>query len=78
MTSSESLNLLQKRIRLALAASAFPPPMLSPLHDEVVHRTIARINADDRLRGLFARLDDDESLCRTFLSLYFQALRATP
>ena len=78
MNSPETFTLLQKRIRTALAATAFPPPTLAPLCDEVVDRTVARICVDDRLRGLFGYLDDDESLRRTFLSLYFQALRATP
>jgi len=74
MDSPETLKLLRKRIRAALVAIPFPPTPLLPLEVGAVERTIDRIAADDRLIPLFARLDDDDSLRRTFLSLYFQAV----
>jgi hypothetical protein len=59
-----------------LLAAPLPYPDLGPLDHAVAERAIDRIVADDRLCGLLAHLDDDDSLRRTFLSLYFQALNA--
>lgn len=76
MSSPEPLKLLEKRIRTALATIPFR--LLPPFEGEVVARTIAWIGADDRLRALIDRLDDDESLRGTLLSLYFRTQCATP
>ncbi len=78
MNSPEMVTLLRKHIRAALDATPFPPPTLPRFEAEAVERTIDRIGADDRLGGLFARIDDDDALRRTFLSLYFQTLGETP
>lgn len=78
MQFSESSNLLRKHICTALGAVCFPPPNLPRLEEAVVERTIDRIATDDRLAGLFARLDDDDATRRTFLSLYFHTLHKKP
>ena len=73
MTSPETLNPLRKRIRAALEATPFPPLGLPAFEEAGIERAIDRITADDRLAVLFARIDDDDSLRRVFLSLYFRA-----
>ena len=76
--SVEEMNQLRKRINLALETSSFVSGVLPRIEEAVVARVIDRIVGDDRLRALFSRLDDGEALCRTFLSLYFQARYMRP
>ena len=76
--SPEARKILRKRVSHALEANPFPPATLPVFEKAAVDRTIDRIDADDRLHVLFAGIEDDESLRRTFLSVYFQTLYLTP
>ncbi len=76
--SPEVQQLLRKRVAAAFDAAGFHPVGLAPLEPAVFRFSIDRIVADDRLRALFAGIDDDETLCRTFLSVYFRTLYRTP
>lgn len=75
--STELQQLLRKRVAAAFEGAGFQPAGLPLLEPAVFRFSIDRIVGDDRLRALFARIDDDEALCRTFLSVYFRTLYRT-